>query len=31
MPILPYQRGAAKRTSKKKFVVADNDEPVSKR
>lgn len=29
MSILPYQRGAAKRTSKKKSLVADNDEPVS--
>lgn len=29
MSILPYQRGAAKRTSKKKSPVADNDEPVS--
>ena len=26
---MPYQRGVTKRTSKKKSLVADNDEPVS--
>jgi len=29
MSVLPYQRGVAKRTSKKKYLGADNEEPVS--